>query len=116
MSQDGSSRGARTFDAQEPVKLRDYAYLAAAGLSHIAARSSDTDPLSPDGNISQRAGGDNFLLGQYLQQARDSSSRLREFRAFRGANVLVQEQNLSFLWWGTSLLVGMNEWRDALSI
>jgi len=56
-SQDGSSRGARTFDAQEPVKLRDYAYPAAANLGHIASRSSDTDPLSPDGYTSQRAGG-----------------------------------------------------------
>jgi len=27
--------------------------------------------------------------------------RLRGFRAFRGTTVLVQEQNLSFLWWGT---------------
>ena len=70
-SQDGSSRGAWNFDAQEPVKLRDHAYPAAACLGHIAARSSYTDPLSPDGYTSQRAGGANFLSGQYLEQVRD---------------------------------------------
>ena len=66
--QDGSPHGAWTFDVQEPVKLRDHAYLAAAGHGHIAARSSYTDPLSPDGYTSQRAGGANSLLGQYLEQ------------------------------------------------
>jgi len=70
-SQVGSSRGSRTFDAQEPVKLRDYAYLAAAGLGHIATRSSYTDPLSPDGYTFQRAVGTNSLSGQYLEQVRD---------------------------------------------
>ena len=58
-------------DAQEPFKLRDHAYPAAAGLGHTAARSSYTDPLSPDGYTSQRAGGANSLSGQCLEQARD---------------------------------------------
>jgi len=56
---------------KEPVKLRDHAYPAAAGLGHIAAKSSYTDPLSPDGYTSQRAGGANSLSGQYFEQARD---------------------------------------------
>ena len=95
-----------TFDAQEPVKLRDYAYPAAAGLGNIAARSSDTDPLSPDSYTSQRAGA--------LILFRDKISnrfaiRLRVFRAFRGATVLVQEQNFSFLWWETPP-AGWDEW------
>jgi len=70
-SQDGSFRGARTFDEQEPVKLRDYVYLAAAGLGHIAARSSYADPLSADGYTSQQAAGANSLSGQYLKQVRN---------------------------------------------
>jgi len=47
------------------------AYPAAAGLGHIAARTSYTDALSPDGYTSQRAGGANSLSGQYLEQVRD---------------------------------------------
>jgi len=35
--------------------------------------------------------------------------RLRGFRAFWGTTVLVQEQNLSFLWWGTPT-AGWDEW------
>ena len=35
--------------------------------------------------------------------------RLRGFRAIRGATVLVQEQNLFFLWWGTPP-AGWDEW------
>ena len=35
--------------------------------------------------------------------------RMRGFRACRGTTVLVQEQNLSFLWWGTPP-AGWDEW------
>ena len=102
-SQDGSSRVAWTFDAQEPVKLRDHAYPAAAGLGHIAARSSDTDELSPltATQLNGRVFRDNI--------SNRFAIRLRGFRAFWGTTVLVQEQNLSFLWWGTPT-AGWDEW------
>jgi len=51
-------------------ELRDHAHPALADLGHTAARSSDTNPLSPDGNAPQRAGGDNSLPRQHLQQVR----------------------------------------------
>ena len=95
-----------TFDAQEPVKLRDSAYPAAAGLGHISAKSSDTDPLSLTAS---------HLNGRVaLILFRDNISNrfaigLKGFRAFRGATVLVQEQNHSFLWWGTPP-AGWDEW------
>ena len=112
-SQDGSSRGARTFDAQEPVELRDYAYPAAAGLCHIAVRSSYTDPLVPDGYTSQRGGGARIVCRDNISNR--FAIRLRGFRAFRGTIVLVQEQNLSFLWWGTHS-AGWDEWRTGQAV
>jgi hypothetical protein len=41
--------------------------------------------------------------------------RLRGFRAFQGTTVLVQEQNLSFLWWGTPP-AGWDEWRTGQAV
>jgi len=41
--------------------------------------------------------------------------RLRGFRAFRGTTVLVQEQNLSFLWWGPPP-AGWDKWRTGQSV